>query len=477
MHVVHIASEVAPFSKTGGLADVLGTLPRALARIGVEVSVVSPHYPSVSSGTPAPRHVADVRVSLEDRTRQVGLLEAVGQGVRHVFISAPEAYARPGIYGDASGDYPDNPARFALLNRAALSALDVLAIPADVIHCHDWQAGPTPWLLARRQEQESRPRSVFTIHNLGYQGSFATETSRLFGADPACSGAVEHNGRFSFLKAGLVHADLLTTVSPTYAREICDSEMGFGFDELLRTRSGSLVGILNGIDRDAWNPTRDPALASPYGPGDLRGKRTCREALCRRLGLLSTTSPLFGVVSRLAGQKGIDLLLEAAPTLIDLPGLLVVVGTGEVRLHRELEQLQRSHPGRVAVFLGFDEGLARQVYAGADFFLMPSRYEPCGLGQLIAMRYGTLPIGARTGGLADTIRDVDEDPDRGNGWLFPRGALDGFKHKLQSASKLFGQPVALETARRRAMEEDFSWDARARDYLGLYRRVLASAVT
>ncbi|MFO7675437.1 MAG: glycogen synthase GlgA [bacterium] len=469
MLVVHVASEVAPFSKTGGLADVTGSLPEAVASAGVEVVVVSPAYPSVRKVDVRFNVVADLSTLDLCPARAgepVALLEARRIGVRYLFVDCPGFFGRTGLYGDADGDYPDNAERFLLLCRAAIAGVDRLSLRPDIFHCHDWQSGPLPILV---RTGGLTAATIFTIHNLGYQGNFPADVFPKLSI-PASYWSPEHVeyfGQVSFLKAALVHADRLTTVSPTYAREIQEPELGFGMDPILRSRREVLSGILNGIDTNCWNPAADPHLAEPYSPDRPAGKTADRRSLDRELGL-DPGGPLFVVVSRLAGQKGINLVIDEIPRLVALDARICILGTGQPEYHERLEELARSNPGRLAAVLAFNEQLAHRMYAAGDFFLMPSEYEPCGLGQMIALRYGTLPVAARTGGLADTVFEVGEEG--GNGFVFERGDARGFSAAIDRALMLFARPTELARVRERGMRTDFSWDARARDYLELYRR-------
>ena len=469
MKVVHLSSEVAPFSKTGGLADVAGALPDALARLGADVTVISPYYPSVCCAAKT-----EVKASVSVRGASVSVRRLPGPGlVRHLFLDEPAAFNRPCLYGEQGKDYPDNAERFSLFCRAALETVSKLGLAPDVIHCHDWQTSLVPLYLTESYAGAplSRTKTVLTIHNLGYQGNFPKEKFRLLGLperlfSPA---GVEYYNQVSFLKAGLLFANRLTTVSPTYAREILTPELGFGFDGILKSREPDLSGILNGIDTACWNPAADPALARPFSAENPSGKEAGKRALLTELGLSGGDAPLFSAVTRLAGQKGIDLITGRIPALVRAGARVAVLGTGEPEHERALAALAGKHPSRVSARICFSEELAHRIYAGADFFLMPSRYEPCGLGQMLALRYGTLPIASRTGGLADTVIDMSENPGAGNGFLFERGDEPGFGAALERALALYAHPERLALVRGRGMRADFSWDARAGEYLALYR--------
>lgn len=477
MKVVHLASEVAPFSKTGGLADVTGSLPPALAEAGLDVTVISPWYRDSEQAAAGTRTIARLRVSIPGHETRFELRELCDRGVNWWFIVQPGLFDRGGIYGPPGADFPDNDTRYGLFCRAALAALADRDCEPDVVHCHDWQTGPACLLLRDRAVRggPTVPGTVFTIHNLGYQGNFPATSYDALGLQREYFTPewVEYFGKVSFLKAGLVAADRLTTVSPTYAREIQTEELGFGMDPVLRHRSRVLSGILNGIDTGYWNPATDRFLPARFSAADPAGKQECKLALFRETGLTEPNRPLFGCVTRLADQKGVDLIVSSIPALVAQGARFCVLGTGAPELHEALSGLQNRFPGSVAAILRFDEPLAHRVYAGSDFFLMPSRYEPCGLGQMIALRYGALPVATRTGGLADTVFDLKEDPARGNGLLCERDSLAGFRAALDRALALFGTP-AYGRARRRGMQTDFSWDARAREYARLYDELVAA---
>lgn len=473
MRIAHLASEVVPFSKTGGLADVVGALPPALADLGHDVTVVVPaHRTALEDAVPGKRS-GEVRAL--GYTANVSVLPH--RGVRVVFLDCPALYVRPALYSLAGQDYPDNPVRFAFLARAALAAIAKLG-GAEVIHAHDWQAALAP--LSLRHDGKARftmpaARTVLTIHNLAYQGAFAPWaleacglSRQLFTMD-----VLEFYGAVNFLKGGLVSADAITTVSPTYAREILSPQFGCGLDGVLAARGDAVSGILNGLDVDEWDPSRDSHLDRPYGVDDAaEGKRAARDALASELGLAAGRRPLLGMVSRLAEQKGADLVTATLDEIVAKGFDVVVLGSGERRYEEALRAGQAAHPGRVAAVVRFDERLAHRIYAASDLFLMPSRYEPCGLGQMIAMRYGALPVVTRTGGLADTV--VDADSGSGTGFILPELTPASLVAALARARKVLASPRKLQAMRTTGMRRDFSWGASAREYVALYERVLAS---
>jgi starch synthase len=464
--ILMVASEATPFSKTGGLADVLGSLPPALVRLGEEVGVVVPRY----------RHLA---IPPEDRIWdhllfQVGAHEysaaidqVIRRGVRYFFVDCPPLYERGGIYGEHGGDYADNHIRFAALCQAALGIARHI-FPTDVFHAHDWQAGLLPVYL--RENLSGDPtffhtRRVFTIHNLGYQGNFPSGALGELGLHPWLfhPEALEFYGRISLLKGGIVWSDAVTTVSPNYAREIQTPGGGFGMDGLLRSRASKLSGILNGIDYNEWNPASDPYLPAHYSAGDLSGKRACKLALLEEMGLPPDPDrPLVGLVSRFAYQKGTELVPQIAAALMQENLALVVLGSGEWWMEDQFRKMAEAYPDRVAVRVGYDEGLSHRVEAGTDIFLMPSRYEPCGLNQIYSLRYGTVPVVRATGGLEDTV-------DQETGFKFLDYSAPALMAAVRDALGAFWQRDSWTERMRRGMAKDFSWDASAARYRDLYR--------
>jgi starch synthase len=459
VRILMIASEVAPFAKTGGLADVASALPRALGRLGHRVDVVMPRYRGIKPG------------------------DTVGQaaeGVRVVFVDRPEYFDREFMYGVAGRDYADNAERFAFLTRAALEWATSSSAPYEVVHAHDWQTGLTPLLLQREYKQHRALRdagTVFTIHNLAYQGVFdAASLSRLgLGWELMHVDALEYYGRISFLKGGILFSDAITTVSPQYAREIQQPELGFGFDGILRHRSADLVGILNGIDYDQWDPARDPYLPEPYDASNLVGKRAAKRALLQEYGLsidaAALERPLVGMISRLIDQKGFDLLASLGDELPRLNATIVLLGTGEPRYEAFWRDLAARHPARIAARIGFDEGLAHRIEGGADVFLMPSRFEPCGLNQMYSLRYGTVPVVRATGGLADTVRNFDPATGTGTGFTFGEYSPQTLVHTLRLALGVYEDRSTWRRIQVAGMQQDLSWDASARQYVKVYERV------
>lgn len=474
MRVLFVTSEVAPFSKSGGLGDVAGALPAALAALGHDIKVVAPRYASTQDARLTP-----TGQSLELRFpfgTLGGPVLSVRLSERHevLFLENAHLFERGGLYGDAWGEFGDNHRRFAYLTLGALQAAQRLGFVPDVVHFNDWQTGLGPVALRRGYAGTAlgRARSVFTLHNLAYQGQFGKEVMGELGLPWdlfTAHGGLEFYDKVNFLKAGLGFSDALTTVSPTYAREVQTPEQGFGLDGLLRHRAHVLTGILNGIDTHEWNPATDAYLPARFSANELAGKAVCKRELLRRFGLPDGDAPVFALVSRLAWQKGIDLLLEVLPRALQADIRFIAMGSGEGAYEEGLRQLQARFPKQVATYIGFDTGLSHLVEAGADFFIMPSRYEPCGLNQMYSLRYGTVPVVRATGGLVDTVEGGLE----GNGLLFESFHPAALLGALRRALALYADPPRLEAFRRRGMEKDFSWDASARKYEALYASLVS----
>jgi starch synthase len=480
MRVLHVASECAPYAKTGGLADVLGALPHALGRLGLDVTVVMPRYRSIDPERfGLARWLRTLPVRIGGETVEIGFYEGTPPGgarVRLLLVEHAPSFDRDGLYGPpGGGDFADNARRFAVLGASALAIAEALGAWPDVLHGHDWQAGPS-LLYARQFGFRAPPRTVFTVHNLAYQGLFPSTIVEELGLPPELyqPDGFEFYGQVSLLKAGLALADRITAVSPCYAEEIKTPEHGVGLDGLLRARADQLVGILNGADYDVWDPEVDPHLPARYSAARLDGKRICKAALQRELGLPERPrAPLCGSISRLAEQKGFDLVCAALPKLLAETDLqYVILGSGDASIERALRQLAARHPTRLAVRIAYDEALAHRIEAGCDLYVMPSRFEPCGLNQIYSLRYGTPPIVRATGGLDDTIVDYDARSRTGTGFKFrpyTPAALDEAWRRALGAYQVTDEFTALV---RRAMAQDFSWAASARRYLELYRQLV-----
>ncbi|WP_456619854.1 MULTISPECIES: glycogen synthase GlgA [unclassified Bradyrhizobium] len=476
VRVLAVASEVYPIVKTGGLADVAGALPIALKTHGVEMRTLMPGYPDVMrllSG-------ADEIRRWPDYFGGPGRLLAGSHAGLDLFVlDVPHLYARPGNpYVTAEGvDWPDNGVRFAALSRVAADIGHGL-VPSfvpDVVHAHDWQAGLAPAYL--HYDNRPRPGTVMTIHNMAYQGKFARELIGAIGLpwDSYDVHGVEYFGGVSFLKAGLQLADRITTVSPTYAREIQSDEGGMGLGGLLRERSSVLSGILNGIDISVWNPQTDPHIAYRFGPDELAFRSANKAALQQRLGLDPLPDALLlGVISRLSWQKGLDLLLEAIPTILGDGMQLALLGSGDAELQERFKGTARAHPGRIAAVIGYDEALAHLIQAGSDALLVPSRFEPCGLTQLCALRYGAVPVVSRVGGLADTVADVRDAGDAATGFTFGPVTSKNLSAALGRASFTFHDRPAWRKLQLMGLATDVSWRNRAGDYAALYRGIIAA---
>jgi starch synthase len=473
--ILFVSSEVSPWSKTGGLGDVAASLPAALAARGHRVAVVTPRYGSID---PIRHGLARLPVSLSARGERCGLWEKRGgRGAPDFYFLEHDLFYgfRRGFYGEGGGDYPDNAARFAFLSRAALDLPRALAFRPAVVHLNDWQTALAAWFL--RGEHADDPwlagaKSVFTIHNLAYQGMFPKQSMDPLGLPWSIfrlDRGVEFHDQLNFMKAGLSFADALTTVSPNYAREILTVEGGYGLDTVLRSRSGDLFGILNGIDEREWDPSRDPHLPAHFDRGDLRGKVRVKAALQAELGLpVKPHVPLIGLVGRLADQKGVDLVAAAMPALLRADAQVALLGSGQREYEEFFAWVARERPDRFAARIGFDEGVAHRIEAGADLFLMPSRFEPCGLNQMYSLRYGTPPVARGVGGLVDTVEDYD-------GWRSGTGFLFG---PLDPAALVVATRRALEVWRdvrawrgiqERGMAIDFSWGRSAERYEALFR--------
>ncbi|MFZ5444903.1 MAG: glycogen synthase GlgA [Myxococcota bacterium] len=466
MRILFISSEVAPFSKTGGLGDVAGALPRALAARGHEVRLVSPLYRSVPRGElqlfgePLTLHFPFGNVDVRTwRTRR--------GAVEFVFVEAPAAFDREGLYG-----YGDDARRFAVAAVAALSVSQRDAFRPDVVHCNDWPTAPA--LLALRtgfaHTALARARRVFTIHNLAYQGNFPKHELEALGIPwtEFTVDGVEFYDQLSFMKMGIVSADVLTTVSPSYAKEIQTPAFGVGLDGLLRHRSAHLAGILNGVDTAEWNPATDVFLPARFTAAELSGRARCRSELLASVRLEAPVEhmPLFGVIGRMASQKGADLIQATLPRLLEQGASAVVLGAGEGAIEHAWKELAARFPRRLALRLGFDESLAHRIEAGADFFLMPSRFEPCGLNQMYSLLYGAVPVVHAVGGLRDTVRDI-RHPD-GNGVVFERPTAEAMFQALVRAVELFRDPARYLAVQRRGMNSDFGWERSAAEYERLY---------
>jgi starch synthase len=480
LRILMIASEAQPFSKTGGLADVAAALPKALSRLGHDVTLITPRYRGVTDGPVVATlsieiaaHRFAARLMEAPMDDGAGLAEAPGRR-RVLLLDCPELYDRNGIYYDARGDFADNPVRYAFLSAASIEWARQQSTPFDIIHSHDWQGGLAP-VYARRLGGVTR---VCTIHNLAYQGLFDKSWVPRLGLDWrdfTMGQGFEYFDRLSFLKAGINLSDAVNTVSPTYAEEIQRPEYGYGFDGIIRARRDVLTGILNGIDTDEWNPATDRFLPAPFDADDLEGKSAAKRAMLDAFGFTINNEllarPAIGMVSRMVDQKGLDLIAAAASHLVALDATFVIVGTGEPRYQDMWQQLSRVRPDRVRVFVGFDERRAHLVEGGSDMFLMPSQFEPCGLNQMYSLRYGTVAIVRAVGGLVDTVRPYNPRNGQGNGFLFADYHPAAMLHAIGSALAAFRNRKIWTRLQKNGMKADFSWDRSAGDYVKMYNRL------
>ena len=472
MKILMAASEATPYAKTGGLADVIGALPFALKDRGEQVAVVLPLYRSAAPFlTNADRVYDRMRIALSlSESYEVEIRRVVDREVPFYFVDCPELFDRPALYGEGGGDYPDNHIRFGVFSQAVLGIVRSLFRP-DVVHCHDWQASLVMPLMRRKFDTDPRffgVRTLLTIHNLGYQGIFPRSAVSQLGLPPSLfhPSAMEFWGNLNLLKGGIVFSDALNTVSQAYAREIQTGEYGFGLDGLLRSRSEVLSGIVNGVDYTEWSPENDRYIAARFNVDSMDGKRVCKQDLLQTFGLPSgdPDRPVLGIVSRFAAQKGFDLIEEIGEELAKEDILLIALGTGEPRYETMFGRLAERYPGKIAVRVGYDNQLAHKIEAGADMFLMPSRYEPCGLNQIYSLRYGTIPIVRATGGLDDTING-------GNGFKFQQYSGAALLTAIRSALGAYQDKENWQRMMATAMRADYSWDTSAAEYSDLYRRI------
>jgi len=472
MKILFVASEGLPYSKTGGLADVIEALPKALVEMGHEVCVLLPQY---HGNRAASTLISSLTVSLGETLRFPSIGEAKPfSGVRYFLLGDPAFFDREQLYGDKGGEYADNPERFAELSRAAIEFTKRIWLP-DIIHCHDWQAALVPVILRNQHTADPVVRSlpvVLTIHNLAYQGLFPKTTLRKIGLPESLfsTDALEFYGNVNFLKGGLIFADYLTTVSRRYAKEIQTAEYGNGLEGVIRSRSERLVGILNGVDYGVWSPESDTFIAQNYSAHNLDGKKACKKNLLEtfKLSAVNLERPLIGIVSRFVDQKGFDLIARDADALMKENLSLIALGTGQPEHEKLFRNLADKFPARVGVKIGYDNALAHKVEAGADMFLMPSRYEPSGLNQMYSLRYGTVPIVRATGGLDDTIQNFDPKGPQGTGFKFE--AYDGaaLLDSVRAALAAYRDLKVWRTIQTNGMAKDFSWKTSAASYATLY---------
>jgi starch synthase len=476
MHIAFAASECVPFSKTGGLADVVGALPSALAALGHEVTVFLPRYRQTKLSD-SKTAIRSLTIPFDDRYRFCSVLDGgTRAGVRFYFIDYPPFFDRDALYGTPSGDYPDNAERFALFSRAVLEASKILGVP-DAFHCHDWQSALVPILLRTGYSEDPVFHNVpvvFTIHNMGYQGLFPPDTLPLLMLpwDLFTISKLEFYGRVNFLKGALVFSDFVTTVSKKYSQEIQTAEYGFGLEGVLRGRAASVTGILNGVDYAEWSPENDKFAAAKYSPEDLSGKAQCKKDLLAAFGVPAAAAevPVIGIVSRFAAQKGFDLISQIADRLVREDLIIVALGTGDAEYEELFRNLNRQYPQKFAVKVAYDNAVAHKIEAGADMFLMPSRYEPCGLNQIYSLKYGTVPVVRATGGLDDTIEPWDPRTRKGTGFKFTEYSGEALLATIRSALAAYKDREGWQALMRNGMGKDFSWLSSAKEYVRIYER-------
>ncbi len=487
-NVLFISPEVVPFAKTGGLADVAGALPKALAKKGHNVKVIMPKYRVVDESKFGLRNkLSGLSVETADRRIGYDIKHTVDEksSVEYLFVDCPQFFDRDSLYIDPSAgtDWADNDERFIMFSKAAIETAKLLGFKPDIVHCNDWQSALVIAYLKTIYAYDEffiDTKTLFSIHNLAYQGNFPAEHFKKLGLGyeyfyPASP--FEFWGKVSFMKAGIYFADAINTVSKTYAEEIQSSpEYGYGMEGLLRERSKDLYGIVNGIDYDVWNPEVDELIPHKYSIGNLEGKKLNKKALLEKAGLTVTKKdiPLIGIISRLADQKGFDLIAQISKDLLSLNLKIVLLGTGEKKYHDMFTALKKKHPRKLSVNLTFDNALAHLIEAGSDMFLMPSRYEPCGLNQLYSLKYGTIPIVRKTGGLADTIIDYNESDGYGTGFVFKNYDAYELLDMIKKALAVYRKKKEWSKLQENAMSMDFSWDRSAEHYVELYAKTVNS---
>jgi starch synthase len=480
MKILFVSSEGLPYSKTGGLADVVEALPKALVEMGHEVAVLLPRY---RGNKIASTVVPSLTISLGDRLRFPSIVEGRAvSNVRYFFADDPEFFDREQLYGDKSGDYPDNAERFAEFSRVAIELAKRVWMP-DVIHCHDWQASLVPVLLRTQHANDPLVGSlpvVLTIHNLAYQGTFPQPALRKIGLPDNLftMDALEFYGKINYLKGGLIFSDYLTTVSKRYAKEIQTPEYGCGLEGVIRNRGDRLIGILNGVDYAIWSPEADTLIAQNYSAQNLDGKRACKKELLEsfKLPAQGIERPVIGIVSRFADQKGFDLIAQISGDLMKEDVTIVALGTGQPEHEKLFKQLAEKYPAKFSVKVGFDNALAHKIEAGSDMFLMPSRYEPCGLNQIYSLRYGTVPVVRATGGLDDTVQNFDPRTRQGTGFKFEPYDGHALLECVRAALKVYRDMKAWRVVQANGMAKDFSWKASAAAYVTLYEAARRSRI-
>lgn len=472
MKALIAASEAIPYAKTGGLADVMGSLVKELPALKVDARLMLPLYRGIKGRFDLRDTGHVIRVPVGGKRHAARILSLKE---RVFFLECDEFFDRQELYGTSRGEYEDNAHRFIFFSRAVLEACRATGFMPDVLHCNDWQTGLVPLYVKTLYRKYFRKTpTLFTIHNLGYQGVFPPSAMPLtgLGMEQFTPDILEFYGQLNFLKAGIIAADTVTTVSMNYAKEILTKQYGFGLDGVLRYKAGGITGILNGIDYGEWDPAADGMIAERYGPGDMSGKDKCKQALLKECGFTEKSAPVVGMVGRLSSQKGFDIVLAAQDRILSSGINMVILGKGEEAIQKRLREAAKRHPGRLSLNIGYSEPFAHRIYAGSDVILMPSRYEPCGLTQMIALKYATVPVARATGGLADTIEDYDHLKGRGTGFLFGDYGASALEECLKRALCVYTDVARWRRLAAGGMEKDFSWRASARKYAALYRALL-----
>jgi len=474
MKVLIASPEVYPFVKTGGLADVTGSLPKALKKLGVEARVILPKHKQIGNNFPLRYKNLKISCPISNKVVEAEIVESESDGIIAYLIEKDEYFYRDYLYSTPDGDYLDNAERFAFFSKAVLEAIKVIDYVPDVLHLNDWETALAALFLRVHYRDDpllKKVATLLTIHNLGYQGIFWHYDMHLLnlGWEYFTPEYLEFYGKINFLKGGIVFADLINTVSKKYSQEIQTPEFGFGLDGVLKKRAKDLFGVLNGIDYEEWDPERDEKIAAKYSKLTIHKKGINKAALQKKVGLpQSENRPLVATISRLSEQKGFDIIIPAIPKFAEMGLQYVVLGTGERKYHEELEDMRKTFPDTFAVKIGYDDYLAHLIEAGADIFLLPSKYEPCGLNQLYSLKYGTVPVVRGVGGLDDTIVDYSENPDSGTGFKFYEYSTDAMLSALRRALDVYRDKEAWMRLVMRCMDEDFSWERSAREYIKLY---------
>lgn len=474
MNILFVSSEVSPFAKTGGLGDVSEILPMSLNKLGENCSVITPFYRLVRKNGYSPEIVKkDIRLKIGAKDYTFDLMVIDHKKTKFYFIKNDGLYDREHLYGVPGGDYDDNMMRFGLFSRAVLASIPYIGRP-DIIHCNDWQSGPIPMYIKKvftDNPDYKETRILFTIHNIAYQGLFSKDVLPLLDIpeDLFNQDGIEFWGKVSFMKAGLIYSDAISTVSEGYSREILTREFGCGLDGLLSSRKDVLYGIINGADYSTWNPGNDKFLAKNYGADTLEDKKECKKDLVNEFGIpFDDNKPLIGMITRLAEQKGVDLIVEAMEELIEMGANFVILGTGDERYNELFKKFGTKYKSKAGARVAFNNALAHKIEAGSDMFLMPSRYEPCGLNQMYSLKYGTVPVVRATGGLDDTIEDFDTHTLKGNGFKFKKATREDMLEAVKRAVEVYKDKDMWRTLQKNGLKNDFSWEASAKKYIELY---------